>query len=213
MTRLQSGLVVLALAAPLGCGTVARVEEPKFAVELHDEEFDVRTYAPRVVAETRVSGRRKDADSEGFRRLAGYIFGGNEQRAKIAMTAPVGLRAEGRKIAMTAPVGLRAEGDSWTVSFTMPEGETLATLPQPKDARVTLRELPAARVGVVRFSGRWTEASFAEHAESLRAWLSARGLSAATAEPEVNRYDPPWTPWFMRRNEVWLSVKEPGPGG
>jgi ABC-type nitrate/sulfonate/bicarbonate transport system substrate-binding protein len=122
------------------------------------------------------------------------------------MTAPVGQTTDGRKIAMTAPVGQKAEGDrAWTVSFTMPEGETLATLPEPTDARVTLREISPVRVGVVKFSGRWTNESFKSHAELLRSWLSVRGLRPS-GEVEVNRYDPPWTPWFMRRNEVWLTL-------
>jgi hypothetical protein len=194
------------LAAPIGCAAVAKVDEPKFALEVRDREFEVRRYQPRIVAETHVAGDRKQAESEGFRRLAGYIFGGNKTKTKIAMTAPVGQTADGRKIAMTAPVGQKADGESsWTVSFTMPEAETLATLPEPIDPRVTLREVTPVRVAVVKFSGRWTNESFASHAELLRSWLSVRGLRPS-GEVEVNRYDPPWTPWFMRRNEVWLAL-------
>lgn len=185
---------------------MAEVAEPKFVVESGDREFEVRRYQARIVAETNVAGDRKQAESAGFRRLAGYIFGGNQTKTKIAMTAPVGQSAQGRKLAMTAPVGQRAEADrSWTVSFTMPEGETLATLPEPTDARVTLRELAPARVGIVKFSGRWTNESFANHEELLRSWLSKRGLRPS-GDVEVNRFDPPWTPWFMRRNEVWLAL-------
>jgi hypothetical protein len=194
------------LATPIGCAAVAKVDEPKFALEVREREFEVRRYQARVVAETHVDGDRKEAESEGFRRLAGYIFGGNKAKTKISMTAPVGQTTDGRKIAMTAPVGQKAEGDrAWTVSFTMPEGETLATLPEPTDARVTLREISPVRVGVVKFSGRWTNESFKSHAELLRSWLSVRGLRPS-GEVEVNRYDPPWTPWFMRRNEVWLTL-------
>jgi hypothetical protein len=171
----------------------------------------VRRYAPRVVAETVVPGNRKQAEGEGFRRLAGYIFGGNQDKSKIAMTAPVGQKVEARKLAMTAPVGQKAEGDAWRVSFTMPAGETLRTLPEPNDGRVTLREVAPVRVAVVTFSGRWTDESFATHTESLRAWVSQRGLRP-TGDPEVNRYDPPWTLWFLRRNEVWLPLDgEPAP--
>ncbi len=203
-------LTIVALAAlvaiPIGSAAVAKVDEPKFALESGERQFEVRRYQARIVAETHVAGDRKQAESEGFRRLAGYIFGGNKTKTKISMTAPVGQTADGRKIAMTAPVGQRAEGDhAWTVSFTMPSGETIATLPEPTDARVTLREVPPARVGVVKFSGRWTNESFAGHAELLRSWLSARGLRPS-GEVEVNRYNPPWTPWFMRRNELWLTL-------
>ncbi len=195
-----------ALAALFGWATVAKVDEPKFTLEVHDRDFEVRRYEARIVAETQVAGDRKQAESEGFRRLAGYIFGGNKAKTKVAMTAPVGQTADGRKIAMTAPVGQKADGErSWTVSFTMPAGETLATLPEPTDARVTLREVPSTRVGVVKFGGRWTNDNFATHAELLRSRLSMRGLRAS-GEVEVNRYDPPWTPWFMRRNEVWVTL-------
>jgi SOUL heme-binding protein len=198
----------IALVASQGCATVTGVKEPTFAVEAHERDFEIRRYETRVVAETRIVGTRKDADTEGFRRLAGYIFGANRQKTKLAMTAPVGQDAEPRKLAMTAPVGQRAEGEAWTVSFTMPGGETLATLPEPEDARVTLRELPESRFAVVKFSGRWTEASFAANTAALREWLAGRGLPTAGAA-QVNRYDPPWTPWFMRRNEVWVSLAEP----
>ena len=191
-----------------GCAFLANVKEPAYAVVDSDGEFEVREYAPRVVAETEVSGTWNEAGNAGFRRLADYIFGKNKGRTKIAMTAPVAQRSrgdEGARIAMTAPVGQRHNGDTWTVSFTMPDGETLATLPVPDDNRVILRNVPAQRVAVARFSGRWTDANIAEHTESLRAWARARGVGIF-GEPEVNRYDPPFRPWFMRRNEVWFAV-------
>lgn len=204
--------VVVALVASVvlavGLDVMAKVDEPTFTLESREDEFEVRRYGARVLAETTVNGDRDRAASEGFRRLAGYIFGGNTANAKIAMTAPVGQTSQGRKLAMTAPVGQRAaSGASWTVSFTMPEGETLATLPAPNDSRVTLHEAPPARVGVVKFSGRWTEESFTRHAELLRAWLSSRGLTTS-GDAEVNRYNPPWTLWFMRRNEIWLKLEQ-----
>lgn len=187
---------------------MASVQEPAFVVERSADAFEVRLYEPRVVAETVVVGDREQASSAGFRRLAGYIFGGNTTTKKLAMTAPVGQVDAGRKLAMTAPVGQVAAGEgSWTVSFTMPTGETLATLPQPDDPQVTLREVPERRVGVMSFSGRWTEQRFATHAEALRSWLASQGLSTV-GEVEVNRYDAPWTPWFMRRNEVWLTLSQ-----
>ncbi len=187
---------------------VAKVDEPKFTVETSDGPCEVRRYQARIIAETHVSGDRTQAANEGFRRLAGYIFGGNKTKAKISMTAPVGQSAESRKLAMTAPVGQKSEGDSkWTITFTMPAGETLATLPAPNDARVTLSEIPPMRVAVVKFSGRWTDDSFTTHAKVLRSWLAARSLRPV-GEIEVNRYNPPWTPWFMRRNELWLTLEE-----
>jgi hypothetical protein len=207
----------MAVAAFLTSGcAVAQVQEPHYATQTSDGAFEVRKYGARVVAETTVTGDWNEAGNEGFRRLAGYIFGKNRRRAKIAMTAPVAQtprteREEGERLAMTAPVAQRRQGASWTVAFTMPEGETLATLPIPDDPRVVLREIPSARVAVVRFSGRWTDANMKEHEAALRRWTSARKLPVV-GEPEVNRYDPPFKPWFLRRNEVWLGLAdETGP--
>lgn len=197
-------LVVLLAALPaVGCAALARVEEPAFATRIREGAFELRRYGARVVARTDVQGPWSRAGSEGFRRLAGYIFGKNRARSEIAMTAPVSQR--GTTLPMTAPVSQRGDGQSWTVSFTMPAGETLASLPIPDDARVALEELPPADVAVVVFSGRWTEANMQEHTAELRRWVERQGLRVA-GEPEVNRYDSPFTPWFLRRNEIGIPV-------
>ncbi len=182
-----------------------RVEEPRHDVLQKDGSLELRSYAPRVLAETRVGGSRDQAANEGFRRLAGYIFGANRARTKVAMTAPVAQRETGQTMAMTAPVGQKQSNDEWTVSFTMPAAFTLDTLPVPNDSRVALREQPAARVAAVRFSGRTTPARIAEETSRLQAWVREHGWSVRTA-PEVNRYDPPWTLPFLRRNEIWIAL-------
>ncbi len=192
-----------------GC-SVASVQEPHYVTQVRDGAFEVRSYGPRVVAETTVAGEWTEAGNEGFRRLAGYIFGKNRRASKIAMTAPVAQSPrkpseEGTKLPMMAPVGQQREGDSWTISFAMPAGETLGTLPAPEDPRIVLRELPPARVAVIRFSGRWTDANMREHETELRQWTKDRNLTV-TGEAEVNRYDPPFKPWFLRRNEIWLPL-------
>lgn len=205
---LFGGFLAAVTSSSAGCAAVARVEEPAFVTTAKDGDFELRRYGPRVVAETVVSGDWSESGNEGFRRLAGYVFGKNGGRSKIAMTAPVAQRSSesGAKIAMTAPVAQRPEpGGAWTVAFMMPEGESLASLPRPDDPRVVLRERPPIEVAVVTFSGRWTEANMREREIALREWIRARGLRAVS-EPEVNRYDPPFKPWFARRNEVWLEV-------
>lgn len=174
-----------ALTAAAASIVERKVEEPSYETKLRDGRFEVRRYGPRVVAETVVRGEWGAAGNEGFRRLAAYIFGHN--------------------IAMTAPVAERPAGDAWTVAFMMPPGESLESLPTPTDAHIVLRELPEAEVAVVRFNGLWTDANIKRHTDALRAWAAARGLSVR-GEPEVNRYDPPFKPWFLRRNEVWLEV-------
>jgi len=192
---------------------MAKIQEPHYETQLRDGDFEVRQYAARVVAQTTVPGEWNEAGNEGFRRLAGYIFGKNRRSAKIAMTAPVAQAPskadEGVKLAMTAPVAQHREGNSWAVAFTMPDGETLGTLPVPEDSRVVLREVPPSRVAVVRFSGRWTDANMKKHEAALRRWTNDQKITVI-GEAEVNRYDPPFKPWFLRRNEVWLRLAEDG---
>ena len=184
------------------------VEQPKFEIQETKGDFQVRRYAPTVVAETIVDGAFGPAGNEAFRRLAGYIFGANDGGRKIAMTAPVAqVKTSGTKIAMSAPVSQERKGGGWVVSFTMPSSFTLATLPRPNDARVTLREVGERRVAAIRFSGAWSPEKFEEKAVELDAEMKGRGLAAAGA-PVYARYDPPWTLWFMRRNEVLVPLVE-----
>ena len=150
-------------------------------------------------------GDQQEASRKGFRLLAGYIFGGNRTRAKIAMTAPVTKTAQGQKIAMTAPVTQIAGGGDWLVRFTMPGRYALADLPVPDDPAVTLKALPAARLAVLRFSGLTGEAMVADATTKLMAILRKRGLNPV-GPLSIARYNPPWTLWFLRRNEVMVPV-------
>ena len=181
------------------------IEEPEFTLALHDGDFELRDYAASVVAEVTVTGDQQQASREGFRLLAGYIFGGNSAARKIAMTAPVTKTPKGEKIAMTAPVTQVARNGDWLVRFTMPASYALADLPVPNDKAVTLKALPPARFAVLRFSGLAREAQVADLTTKLVAIAKARGL-VPTGPISLARYNPPWTPWFMRRNEVMFSV-------
>lgn len=181
------------------------IEEPKFAVALKDGAFEIRDYAASIVAEVTVTGDQKEASSKGFRLLAGYIFGGNATRQKIAMTAPVTKTATSEKIAMTAPVTLIAGVGDWLVRFTMPARYALADLPVPNNKAVTIKSVPAARFAVLRFSGLAGEAKVAAKTERLMEFIRARDLTPV-GPASIARYNPPWTPWFLRRNEVMLPV-------
>ncbi len=202
--------------APMGfvllgaAGAALATEEPQYRIERDYGSFEVRVYEPTIVAETVVTGSFGDGSSEGFRRLAGYIFGANDGGRKIAMTAPVGAEparsAPGTKIAMTAPVGSEKTSGGWVVTFTMPASFTMKSLPAPDDARVRLREVPAKRVAAVRFSGTWGAEKFEDAARKLASDARAAGLEPADAPPAFARYDPPWTPWFLRRNEVLIPL-------
>lgn len=201
MRRLLALLLIL-----LAVGTPAMAtEEPKFVLVLKDGDFEVRDYAPTVVAEVTVAGNQGQASNQGFRILAGYIFGGNTAQRSIAMTAPVAQRQASERIAMTAPVTQRSAGSDWVVQFTMPSEYTMSTLPRPDDRRITLRDEPGQRMAVVRFSGIANARSAERHGRELDAQLQARGLRR-TGPTSLAQYDAPWTPWFMRRNEVMVPI-------
>lgn len=189
-TRLAATLALL-LVAPAAEVAMA-TEEPKHRVLETRDGFEVRLYEPQVVAETVVEGEFGGGGNEGFRRVAGYIFGGNDG---------------GRKIAMTAPVAQEKRGEGWTVAFTMPSELTRAALPKPNDPRVTLREVPTRRVAAVTFSGTWGAERFDAVARELLGRLDAAGLVPA-GPPIYARYNPPWTPWFLRKNEVLVPLRD-----
>lgn len=183
------------------------VETPPCKEVLHDGDFEVRDYPALVVAEVTVAGDQKEAASKGFRLLAGYIFGANKKRQSVAMTAPVAQQATSEKIAMTAPVTqTRSAAGTWVVRFTMPGNWSLRTLPVPDDSRVTLRETQPARFAVLRFSGRATPEDVQTKTSELRALVKSHELHAI-GPIALAQYNPPWTSWFMRRNEVMVEVE------
>lgn len=182
-------------------------EEPAFVVAIHESEFEVRDYPALVAAEVSVTGSRDQASRAGFRLLAGYIFGGNTRRQSIAMTTPVvQQRAVGQSIAMTAPVIQSGKAGGWSVRFVMPRAYALETLPTPNDSRVHLVSVPASRFAVVRFSGVAKSAEVERKTATLKSFMERQHLRAA-GPASLARYDPPWTPCFMRRNEVWIPAE------
>jgi len=187
------------------------IEEPAYQVVQQLGEVEVRQYAPYVVAEVTVPGPADEAGNTAFPILAGYIFGKNKGEKKLEMTAPVtqtpAPAATPVKLEMTAPVTQSASAaGGYVVQFVLPKSVSLATAPEPLDSRVTLREVPATKRAVIRYSGFWSESNYAEHLAKLQAALKAADL-AWTGEPVLSRYDPPFKPWFLRRNEIWLSLR------
>ncbi len=184
-------------------------EEPTFTSSLKEGDFEVRSYPALVAAQVSVTGTRDEASNAGFKLLAGYIFGGNTRKQSIAMTAPVVQAQAGNEtIAMTAPViqsGVAGQSGAWTVRFIMPSAYTMDTLPTPKDPKVQLLPLPPARFAAVMFSGLAREADVALRTAELTAYMTQHALQP-TGPPALARYNPPWTPWFMRRNEVLIPI-------
>lgn len=180
------------------------IEEPKFTVVAKAENYEVRKYAPVLVAETVVEASFEEAGNQSFRILADYIFGNNRSRVKVAMTAPVTQEKRSEKIAMTAPVSQSRALSGYLVQFTMPASFTLDTLPEPNDPRVKLRLVPERRVAVFRYSGGWSEARYAEKLAEFKSLLKKDGLDD-NGTTTLSRYDPPFMPWFLRRNEIWIE--------
>lgn len=204
MMKFPSPALLLGLNL-LGAPAMA-TEEPPFTVSVKQGDFEMRDYPALVAAEVSVSGDRKDAASKGFRLLAGYIFGGNTRQQSIAMTAPVvQAPATSEKIAMTAPVLQTGGGGNWVVRFIMPQGSTLKTLPKPNNPKVQLRAIPPSRMAVVRFSGLVGQDAVDAKTLALTQFVKAQKLQP-TGTPSLAQYNPPWTLWFMRRNEVMIPV-------
>jgi hypothetical protein len=198
-------LLAAAAVITLGAANAMAIEEAAYTTVTADGAFEIRDYAPHVVAETLVEGTLEEAGNKAFNRLFGYISGGNRSREKVAMTAPVSQQPGGEKIAMTAPVSQqRAEG-RWSVSFMMPAARTLEDLPAPEDPQVVLRQVPARRMAAVRYSGSWSEAGFQRNREKLESWMRGRGLAPA-GDPVWARYNSPFSLWFLRRNEILIPV-------
>lgn len=185
------------------------IDEPTYTVVQSTDVYEVRQYAPYLVAEVVVPGPASEAGNQGFKLLAGYIFGKNKGERKLAMTAPVTQTpmpaAAPVKLDMTAPVTQAATPGGYLVQFVMPKGYTLATLPEPLDAQVKLREVAGSRVAVIRFSGSWSQSTYEDKLQTLRSALTAAGLATA-GEPVSSRYNSPFSLPFLRRNEIWLNL-------
>jgi len=181
------------------------IEEPEFQIVRSLPDIEVRQYAAYTVAEVVVAGPQGEAGNQAFPILAGYIFGKNKGEKRFAMTAPVTQAAVPVKLEMTAPVTQTATSGGFLVQFVLPKGVTVANAPEPLDERVQLREVPPAQVAVVRYSGFWSESNDSEHLAKLQTALRSAGLTWA-GEPVYSRYNAPFTPWFMRRNEIWLHL-------
>ena len=200
-------LVVVVLGAALWGPIVSNVEHPKYTPVEGSGNIEIRDYAPMIVAETEVTGERREAISKGFRIIADYIFGNNTAAQQVPMTAPVAQQAS-ETIAMTAPVTQAGGGNTWRVRFIMPSKYRMETLPKPNNPAIELREIPEKRFAVIRFSGMAGEESLKRYNKELDDFLSAKRLTPLSP-PTYAFYNPPWTLPFLRRNEVMVELSKP----
>lgn len=192
--------------------TTMATEIPAYTVIQKNGDFEVRQYAPRIIAEVSVSGDLDTATSEGFRTLASFIFGNNrapnsptitvaaDEPVKIEMTAPVTVEPVGFKNTFT-------DTRDWRVAFSMPSQYTLETLPRPNNASVRIRSLPKQTYAAVRYSGMNTGDRINEETRRLLDWIQAEGL-LMLGSPELARYNPPWTLPMFRRNEIVVPIHD-----
>ena len=205
MKRTVPTIILIAICI-FGVKSVMATEEAKYSVLKKDVSFEMREYEPHVLAEIIVEGNIEQAGSKAFNRLFRYISGDNRSRDKIEMTAPVSQEPRGEKIKMTAPVSLQPNQGRWAVSFMMPSSYTLETLPEPQDPEIILRQVPSRLIAAVRYSGFWSEKKYLLHKKKLEVWIDKEGLTIV-GEPIWARYNPPFTLWFLRRNEILIPVE------
>lgn len=193
-----AGAFLVAFAGLAAWGPiVSNVEQAKYTVVEKISNIEIRDYMEMVVAENRQSGERRQTINSGFRKVAGYIFGGNSETREIAMTAPVMQQR------------IETAGDKpgeWSVRFVMPSEHTMETLPRPSDSSVTVSEVGPARYAVIRFSGMAHDDDLSDKLQRLRDFIKERKL-AEKGEPVYAFFNPPWTLPFLRRNEIMIEVQ------
>jgi hypothetical protein len=187
----------------------AMTEQQPFEVVRRYPGFELRRYPAHVVAQMTVTSSFDRAGNIAFRSLFGYITGQNRSQSSIAMTAPVVQSvATSEKVAMTAPVVQRATGDGeYVIAFVLPAAMTADTAPIPTNPDVEICTIPTSLAAAKEYSGRWSQSSYQRHCADLLDAIAAAGLRPVGA-PRFARFDPPFKPWFLRRNEVLVDVQE-----
>lgn len=200
-------------ALVLGASTeaFAGYEEAKYKVlDLIGDNVEIREYPARLVAEVEVEGTGENSANEAFRILAAFIFGKNQAKNKIDMTVPVTARLASEKIAMTTPV-TTSGAKSIKMQFYMPRKYSLESLPEPKDSRIKIFVQAPVKYAVLKFSGPSSDKNMKVHESKLFDLLRSKSIQTESV-PLRAVYNPPWTLPFLRRNEIWLEMKNPAAG-
>lgn len=205
-TIIIPSIILLAFIAWIAIGYFSsQVEQLQYTVLENDKEYEIRETKKHLIAQTTITGNFQNSQNNSFNILAGYIFGKNKTKESIAMTTPV-IEKESEKIAMTAPVIEKESNSKERIySFVLPSKYTLETLPEPLDSRVKIKEVEPEKIAVLRFSGFYSEKKIQAKKEELKKYLERDGIEYSTLS--WAGYNPPWTPPFMRRIEVWALIK------
>lgn len=186
-------MIFLKIILLLYSGLAMAIEEPSFTLESKNDIYEIRSYSPILVAEVYINENFDDSGSKGFRILADYIFGKSQDKPE--------------KISMTAPVNQIKTNEGYAIQFTMPSKFTLDSLPKTNDKRITVKELPAKRVAVIRYSGSWSKEKYDEKLSELKTALDKDKIKIV-GEPNWARFNSPFQLWFLRRNEIWIELEK-----
>ena len=189
-------VAILVLSMVFATKLVTAIEQPEFKLIEEVGELQIRKYQPQILARTLVTGSFSESGNQGFRRLAGYIFGGNVQDQKIAMTAPVGLQ----------PHDESSPDSQYWITFSMPGEYAMDELPTPDDNRIEIVEVPERYLAVIRDKGNWSEERYRVHEAQLLSLIEEDASWIKQGDPSWSRYDPPIMPSFLRTNEVAIEV-------
>ncbi len=207
----RAGLLALTSCLTLSCAVfgIRSTPEPVYTVVHQESNKEIHHYEGYLVATTWSDGTYEQASNRGFRHLFDYISGRNSSQHTITMTAPVlqETAVPGATMAMTAPVLQTQDQQGWSMAFVMPATYTMATLPRPLDDTITLHEVPAAQVAVLRYSWGTSAAHIHRLGQELVTWIARQERYEVTSKPRSARYDPPFTVPFLRRNEIHVDVR------
>ena len=185
---------------------IRTADQPRYQVLNEVENIQIRHYPALLIAETTIVDDYKNASNQGFQRLAGYIFGNNQKQQSLVMTAPVIQERQAETLAMTAPVLQQKSGTVWLMAFVLPTGYSASTAPIPNDKAITIKELPAKKVAVIRYTGSLCESGIEKNADTLINWLNQHDIKMLSPARSA-AYDPPWTLPFLRLNEVHIDIE------
>jgi DNA gyrase inhibitor GyrI len=195
-------VAVLGVWTIVGYVPTRGIEMPGYEVVEEQNGYEIRRYEPMIVAQVYIEGEYGESMNRGFGKLAGYIF--DKNRAE----EPSRPEVKSGKIPMTSPVFTEETGSGHNIAFVMPGDYSMETLPKPEDPDVKLREVPSGYFAVLRFGGYATDAKVHTKTHQLKEHIEHDGLETKDS-PMLAQYNPPWTPPYMRRNEILIEVAWP----
>ena len=190
--------ILLTIAMLSSLPAWAEIEQPNYKVILEKDMFAIRDYTSVMAVETEVFSSRGEAAGDAFRSLFRYISGENEDNLEISMTSPVAQTLANQNDDDSA--------ERWMVRFFLPRNMAEDNIPLPNEKGVTVSKLKAQRFASVSFRGSQSDKKIEENTAKLKAFITQNGYEVS-GRPIYAFYDPPFIPWFLRDNEIWLPVK------